>query len=285
MTNPANWLEWAPADAAEWIAVPTAHDDKYSRGVLGMLTGSNDYPGAAVLGAEAALRTGVGMLRYRGAPRAADAVLARRPEAVTAPGRVQAWLLGSGMDAATRDAATAAALAAALADGLPTVLDAGALDLVASATGPVVITPHFRELAGLLGRIGLEATADQIGRAPGEWAGLAAEKLAVTVLLKGSVTHIASPSGQRLTMSRGTPWLATAGTGDVLGGVLGALVATHSERIADDPDVLAQLAATAALVHALAAEQASAGGPLTALDLAGAVSRVIGDLVTVSLRL
>ena len=83
---------WQAEDARGWIAVPTEQDDKYSRGVLGMVTGSARYPGAAVLGAEAAARTGVGMIRYLGAQQAAQEVLRRRPEIVSAPGRVQAWL-------------------------------------------------------------------------------------------------------------------------------------------------------------------------------------------------
>ena len=101
-------------DAAAWIAEPSASDDKYSRGVLGVATGSDRYPGAAVLGVEAALRTGVGMVRYVGPSRATDLVLARRPEAVPGRGRVQAWLIGSGMDAADRDDALLTALASEL---------------------------------------------------------------------------------------------------------------------------------------------------------------------------
>ena len=85
MTGSAERLIWTAEDAREWIAVPTADDDKYSRGVLGVITGSHDYPGAAVLGVEAAARTGVGMVRYTG-PRAVGVmVLARRPEIVTSP--------------------------------------------------------------------------------------------------------------------------------------------------------------------------------------------------------
>src|SRR6188768_2589134 len=89
---------WTPADARDWIAVPDADSDKYARGVLGVVTGSDRYPGAAVIGVEAAIRTGVGMVRYLGADRPANLVLQRRPEIVTAEGRVKAWLIGSGMD-------------------------------------------------------------------------------------------------------------------------------------------------------------------------------------------
>jgi NAD(P)H-hydrate repair Nnr-like enzyme with NAD(P)H-hydrate dehydratase domain len=85
---------WGASDAARFIAAPDRDDDKYSRGVLGVITGSVHYPGASVLGVEAALRTGLGMVRYLGPERAQELVLQRRPEVVTAEGRVQAWLIG-----------------------------------------------------------------------------------------------------------------------------------------------------------------------------------------------
>lgn len=267
-------------EARDWIAVPGRADDKYTRGVLGVRTGSDDYPGAAVLSVEAAMRTGVGMVRYLGPARAETFVLQRRPEIVTVPGQVQAWLLGSGMAAAARDAETAAALEQALDEGLPTVCDAGALDLAGRATGPTVITPHFRELAGLLGLSGQPVTAAEVADAPGEWAIRAATALRVTVLLKGAVTHVASPAGTLLTVSSAPGWLATAGSGDVLGGILGALLATHSARIAADADALAALAATAAVIHKLAAARASDGGPIAALDVAEAVPATIAALLS-----
>jgi len=287
MAKPRRWLEWNDDQASDWIRVPGPADDKYTHGVLGMLTGSKEYPGAAVLGAEAAARTGVGMVRYLGPRRAGDLVLQRRPEVVTVPGRVQAWLLGSGLSVDTRSENVTSALDAALAEGLPTVCDAGALDRVAVGTGsprPIVITPHYRELAALLQVRGERAdtvTAEHIADDPGEWAARSARSLGVTVLLKGSVTHVAAPSGVRLTVSHAPAWLATAGSGDVLGGILGALLATNAERIAADADALPALAATAALVHSHAAELASAGGPLTALDVAEAVPAVIRALLAV----
>lgn len=279
MAKPRRWLEWEAAQARDWIAVPQATDDKYSRGVLGVRTGSSEYPGAAVLGVEAASRTGLGMLRYLGPRRVGALVLQRRPEIVTADGRVQAWLLGSGMDAASRSAETTKQLQKALRQGLPTLLDAGALDLVGAGTGARVITPHYRELAGLLGRSGETIAVEQIAADPGEWAVRAAGLLGVTVLLKGSTTHIASPTGIRLTVSRAPAWLATAGSGDVLAGILGALLATNAARIDADADALAALAATAAFVHAAAAHRASGGGPITALDIAEAVPATIAALL------
>ncbi len=271
----SSFTPWTPNDAREHIAVPTATDDKYSRGVLGVITGSATYPGAAVLGVEAALRTGVGMVRYLGAERAGDFVLRRRPETVTAPGRVQAWLMGSGMDAATRDPVIAKRLHDALAEGLPAVIDAGALDLLRGAAGPVLITPHFGELARVVG-----ATKEEVAADPASWVVRAAETLGVTVLLKGHVSYVASPDGTRLTASVAPSWLATAGAGDALGGILGALVATHAEAVAADGAMLARLAATASVIHGLAAERAGAGGPFTVLDLAENVSAVIAGLLS-----
>ncbi len=280
------WRTWSAEDASIWVAAPMESDDKYSRGVLGVVTGSDLYPGAAVLGVEAAVRTGVGMVRFVGAGHPTELVLQRRPEVVTATGRVQAWLVGSGMDASARAEDDSTRLRAALADGVPMVIDAGALDLIDDATGPVVITPHFRELASVLavkaaaGKPTPDApTPNAIAADPALWAVRAAELLQVTVLLKGHTTYIADPEGTRLRVSAGPPWLATAGSGDVLGGVLGALVATHARAVAADRSALAMLAATAAFVHGRAGERASAGGPIAALDIAEALPGTVAELL------
>ena len=279
----SEWKQWQAEDAAPWIAVPEESSDKYSRGVLGVVTGSDLYPGAAVLGVEAAARTGVGMIRYLGAHRPAAEVLRRRPEAVTAPGRVQAWLVGSGMDSGSRPPDDAHRLRGAFADGTPLVVDAGALDLIGTAAGPVVITPHYRELAGALASAGGgdQVSADEIAADPAGWATRAADRLGVTVLLKGHSTYVAAPSGARYAVTAGPAWLATAGSGDVLGGVLGALVATHAPRIHEEGDAaLAALAATAAWLHGRAGERASAGAPIAALDIAEALPAVIRELLS-----
>lgn len=267
------FLEWTRSDAAAHIAVPGAADDKYSRGVLGMITGSTEYPGAAVLGVEAALRTGVGMLRYLGPERPSNLVLQRRPEVVTKSGRVQAWLIGSGMDAKDRDSSVTEQVMDALGQSLPTVLDAGALDLLGSASGPCVITPHFGELSRVLG-----VDKGAIAADPAAWAARAADRLRVTVLLKGARTYIADPHGSQLVVASTNGWTATAGSGDALGGILGALFATHSEQIASDAALAARLAATASVLHGLAAERA--GGPFTVLDLASELSAVVTGLVS-----
>lgn len=275
------WREWTADDAAEWIVAPSAADDKYARGVLGVVTGSTDYPGAAVLGVEAAHRTGVGMVRYTGPRAVRAAVLARRPETVTVAGRVQAWLIGSGIDPGRRSFVLLGDLQHALADRLPVVVDSGALDLVGTHTAPTVITPHRRELAALLTAREIPVSIEEIRADPVGWAERAARELGVAVLLKGAVTLACDPDGDRYTVTAPTHWLATAGTGDVLGGILGALLATHHERLSVDADALTALAATAAWVHGEAARRASAevaGGPITALDVAEAVPGVIGML-------
>lgn len=266
---------FGPHDAAAWIAVPADDDDKYSRGVVGFVTGSALYPGAAVLGVEAAARTGVGMVRYLGAGRPTRLVLQRRPEAVTASGRVQAWVLGSGQDPEKLDEVTRELLDAALAQTVPIVLDGAAMARRSSAHGPVLLTPHARELSTLTGW-----DLDGIRADPARAAVRAAAELDATVLLKGHTTHVASQDGTLLRVSSAPSWLATAGAGDALAGILGALLATHHTELAADPRVLSPLAATGAVLHGLAAEAASAGGPLTILDLAAELPSVIARLLS-----
>ncbi len=147
---------WTRDDAARVLRMPTAADDKYSRGVVGIRTGSDAYPGAAVLGVEAAWRTGVGMVRYLGPSRPTGLVLARRPETVTVSGRVQAWVIGSGTDAGERSDAETAALREILSGSDPVVVDAGALDLAAGAAAPRIVTPHAREQSRLRSALGLD---------------------------------------------------------------------------------------------------------------------------------
>src|SRR5690606_1657856 len=156
---------------------------------------------------------------YLGDTEATSLVLHRRPEVVTSPGRVQAWLIGSGTDAADRTPSEREALLAALADGVPCAVDAGALDLVEHlddvTRSRLVLTPHRGELARLLT---VERTL--IEREPARWVEEAAHRLGTVVLLKGSVTFVAG-GGRTLALAEATPWLATAGAGDALGGVLG----------------------------------------------------------------
>ena len=270
---------WTVRDAARVLRRPTAADDKYSRGVLGVRTGSERYPGAAVLGVEAAWRAGVGMVRYLGPPAPTSLVLQRRPETVTADGRVQAWLIGSGTDANERSDADTALLRKILAADLPVIADAGALDLAVGAQAPRIVTPHGREHARL--RAMLELTEDSPTTDAERAASASGTSVALgaTVVLKGSVTIVASPDGWAVSVSVGTPWLATAGTGDVLAGAIGAVVAG-----AGSTAHLGPLAATGVWLHGRAASLAaadlgSAGGPITALDVAAALPRAVAEAI------
>lgn len=265
---------FGPVEAAAWIAVPGPGDDKYSRGVLGMVTGSSRYPGAAVLGVEAALHTGVGMVRYHGAGRPTRLVLQRRPEAVTVPGRVQAWVVGSGQDAEGLDEPSGALRALAVADSVPIVLDAGALALASAARGTRILVPHAGELARVLGIDRSEVLDDPVGAAQD-----AAARFQAVVLLKGHTSYVADHAGGLLSVSAAPAWTATAGAGDALAGVLGALLATHALELEADPGAALPIAATAAVVHGLAAERASRGGPFTVLGLCAELPAVIRRLV------
>jgi hydroxyethylthiazole kinase-like uncharacterized protein yjeF len=268
-----SFVRWTPTDASHHIQVPTEESDKYSRGVLGIITGSDRYPGAAVLGVDAALHTGVGMVRYLGGSRVSDLVLQRRPEAVTGNGRVQAWLIGSGTDAEVKEADAELLTDQALQQGLPVLLDGGALERVHEVSTPTIITPHIGELARVL-----EVDKAWIVDEPHVWAVRAAQQLGVTVVLKGHTTYVVG-GGVSIAVSHAPTWLATAGAGDALAGILGALMATHSDQVLSDPSLLARLGATAALLHGMAAERASAGGPFTVLDLIDRIPMVIADVV------
>lgn len=309
-------LRWDAARTAAHLAVPGPGADKYLRGVLGLRTGSAAYPGAAVLGAEAAWRTGLGLLRYvppvgdpepeLGLPTPAAAVLAARPETVfasDAEGRLRcdAWLVGSGTDPARRSFAEGEAIRRLLADDAPVVLDAGALGLLAGPEAerpraPTVATPHRGEFLALWRAAGLgERPAGWPagrGEAPDEAAlrdaaTALAGSLGATVLLKGSLTIAATPGGFHAACGPATPWLAAAGTGDVLAGILGALVATHAAAVRADPELLGPLGASAAVLHDAAARLAAAddgahpGRPITALDVAHALPATVERLLGV----
>lgn len=270
--------EWTSADTAAVLRVPTDSDDKYSRGVLGVRTGSDAYPGAAVLGVEAAWRTGVGMVRYLGGDRPTDLVLQRRPETVTVDGRVQAWLIGSGTDPGLRSRAETEALRGILTADEPVIVDAGALDLAPEATAPIIVTPHAREHARLRDLLGLGAESDAVAAVQETAAALGG-----VVLRKGAVTIVAAPSGWVRAVRADTAWLATAGTGDVLAGALGALVAGAAARGPVPADDLAALAASAAWLHARAAwlaSRARVDGPVTALDVADALAAAVGGVLS-----
>ena len=242
-------LSFEAGDVAARWPVPGAHDDKYTQGVTGVLAGSSTYPGAAVLCTGAAVATHSGMVRYAGGAHAE--VLARWPEVIASPsaasaGRVQSWVVGPGLGT---DDKGASALWFALDTDLPVIVDADALtilsahpELVVSRTAPTVLTPHAGEFARLAGA---PPGSDRVG---------ACRKLAdafgATVLLKGNVTVIADPGGPVYLNPAGQSWAATAGSGDVLSGMIGALLASGLPAV--------EAAAAAAFVHARAAALSAA---------------------------
>ena len=248
-------------DVATLVASPRGDAQKYSRGVVGVRAGSERYPGAAVLAVAGAGCGLAGMVRYDGT--AGPQVLDAHPETVTGAGRVQAWVVGSG---GGDDAGEA--LATSLADGVPVVVDADALSAV---TGPLVtravLTPHAGELARLLG-----TDRDSVEAAPLRHVREAAARFDAVVLLKGRRTLVAGPDGRVRVNTTGVSWLATAGAGDVLGGLVGALLAIGLDPFA--------AASTGAWLHGAAATLASGGAPLTATRVAEALPAAVRSVLT-----
>ncbi|GHE39897.1 bifunctional NAD(P)H-hydrate repair enzyme [Streptosporangium violaceochromogenes] len=264
------------ADVAARLPRPGAESDKYRRGVLGVAAGSRDYTGAAVLAVGGAVGAGVGMVRYAGVAEPVEQVRARWPEAVITElepgrgigevGRVQAWVLGPGLGTGPEALALARSV---LASDVPVLMDADALTLAAGhrellrRAAPVLITPHAGELSRLLGvpRARIEARRlEHVRRAAAE--------LGVTVLLKGSTTLVAEGERPVRVNLTGTPWLATAGTGDVLAGLAGALLAGGLDGY--------DAASCAAYLHGVAGRS----GPLAAGDVVRALPEAVRSVTT-----
>ncbi|WP_026117486.1 bifunctional ADP-dependent NAD(P)H-hydrate dehydratase/NAD(P)H-hydrate epimerase [Nocardiopsis alkaliphila] len=259
-------------DIARLLPGLGAEADKYRRGVLAVRAGSDRYPGAAVLCVGGALRTGVGMVRYGGGEEVLSQVIAHWPETVGArldlegddlsPGRVAAVVVGSGRGT---EPANADELRAVLESDRPVLLDADAITLLGAdeglaallpeRSGHTLLTPHAGELSRLLpdsDRADIEARRlEHVTRA--------AELYRATVLLKGSTTLIAHPDAPTVANPTGTPLLATAGSGDVLSGAAGALLAAGLPP--------QEAAMCAAYLHGRAAELVRAGAPISASDL------------------
>jgi len=257
------------ADVAARWPVPGPADDKYTQGVTGVAAGSATYPGAAVLASGAAVLATSGMVRYSGT--AADLVRARWPEVIATDefadaGRTQSWAVGPG--SGTGDAGRAL-LAAVLDRDVPVCVDADGLtllgehaDLRSALSGrPVVLTPHDREFARVAGEVG----RDRVGAAR-----RAAAELGVTVLLKGNATVVADPGGRTLVHPSVTSWAATAGSGDVLTGIVGALLAAGLEPW--------WAAGCAAFVHARGAELAADGAPAPASAIQASIPDAIRSI-------
>lgn len=269
-----------PGDVADLWPVPAPDAHKYTRGVVGVVAGSRAYQGAAVLTTSAAVQAGVGMVRYLGD--VGDAVVAAHPEVVVGHGRVQAWVFGPGIspDDAGQRRRIEYAFEHVRERGEAAVVDAGALGLLPPHVGPhAVLTPHAGELARVLAQRGEDVDRAAIEAQPLRWARRAQELTGATVLLKGPVTVVAGAHGAAYAQADAPPWLSTAGAGDVLAGLLGALLAGRVDAIHEDPTLAAALAATAALVHGRAAHRANPGGPISAQAVADALPGTIAELL------
>jgi len=275
-------------DVAEVWPVPGPTDDKYSRGVLGVVAGGEGYTGAPLLTCLSAVESGVGMVRYVGTPGPAAVVRQAVPEAVHGVGQVQAWAIGPGLDVDATGPEASAQLAAArdaLASDLPVLLDAGGLDLLSGPrTAPTLLTPHAGECARLLQHVALwpghegQEGLDGVDRSaveadPVTHARLLAAATGATVLLKGATTVVApaDPDAPVWSQADAPPWLATAGAGDVLAGLAGTLLAAGLA-----PDLAGALAA---LVHGVAADRANPGGPVRALAVAHGIPGTVAQLL------
>lgn len=261
LTLPASPLEaLQPGDVAALLPRPDGDSHKYTRGVVGVRAGSATYPGAAMLSVGGAACGLAGMVRYVGDRSVADRVRVRHPE-VVGPGRVQAWVVGSGSDADADQA-----LREALADDVPVVVDADALAFADLVTGrAAVLTPHAGELARML-----EVDRSAVEREQLAYARRAAERYDAVVLLKGRRTVVVEPGGTARVTTSGTPWLATAGAGDVLGGLIGALLAGGLTPF--------DAASVGSWLHGAAATLAAHDGPLVAGDVATALPDLIATL-------
>ncbi|MGW2269851.1 NAD(P)H-hydrate epimerase [Streptomyces yangpuensis] len=242
-------------DVAGLLPEPTASSDKYRRGVVGIVAGSAQYPGAAVLAVAGALRGGAGAVRYVGP--AADSVLARYPETLIGPGRVQAWVIGPGLGEGR-----AGEVADVLAGDAAVLVDADGLRgldpaVLRARTAPTLLTPHAGEAAALLGVSRESVEAGRLAAVR-----RLAERYGAAVLLKGSTTLVAAGGVRAVRVNpTGTPWLATAGSGDVLSGLAGSLLAGGLSA--------ADAGSVGAYLHGLAARRT--GGPLLAHQVAEAL--------------
>lgn len=261
----------APAEVGAHWPVPGPASDKYTQGVTGVAAGSATYPGAAVLASGGAVLASTGMVRFAGS--AAETVGARWPEvivtgAVTDAGRVQAWVVGPGIGTGS---AGRGVLSHVLGEGVPVCADADALTLLAQhpeladARDPgvaLVLTPHDREFARLTGE---QPGADRVAAARE-----AARRFGAVLLLKGNTTIVAAPDGRVLANAARSAWPATAGSGDVLAGMIGALLAAGLPP--------ATAAAVAVHAHELAADLAARGAPAPASMLLTALPEAIRRL-------
>lgn len=265
---------------------PLAGQHKFDRGHVLVRCGPAARTGAARLAAEAALASGAGLVTLA-VPRDAQAIVASQSTAVmladcddsdawrdlVADRRITATVIGpgNGVNAATRssiDATVANGTACVIdADGITSMVESceALFERIAASAAPVVLTPHEGEFERLFGEIATaEPSVSRLHRARA-----AAAVSHAVVVLKGSDTLVAAPDGRVRVNANAPAWLATAGAGDVLSGLVAALLAQGVEPF--------DAAAAAVWLHADAAWRC--GAPLTAERLVDGLPGAIGALL------
>ncbi len=263
---------------------------KYQRGVLGLIAGSSLYPGAAQLTARAAVNCGVGLLRTLVPEDIAPLLAVAAPETVPLNdeqirealssarrylhgrgAKISAWAIGPGLDSRTPPTGV---IAEVFASRQPAVIDASGLELVPAGPSeqPRVLTPHAKELRMLLRRAGVNVTIEEITADPIRWTRWAALSYNAVVLLKGPTNYIVAPDGSSLVVSHTAPQLATAGSGDVLTGILGYLLSDSSLTGVNGLQTVSnhrmmELAACAAVIHGHLGRTAALVGTVSASRL------------------
>ena len=295
-----------PQSAREFLFAPSADEDKYRRGVVGVVAGSDTYPGAGLLAAFAASNTGVGMVRLNSTRRVEDLVLHYAPGVVTVGGRIQSGVIGPGCTNERCD--DCRELAQFCIDSkLPLLIDAGALDLVrglidyadtrSRSLSRTILTPHHGEAARLLTQLGSPHSRADVDADPAASAKELASLTGAVILLKSATTvcsYLKHDQGSRtqeiVLIPQETPWAGVAGSGDVLAGTVAGIAAgfqARAERRRGNPSIseaeCATLASLGAWVHAQAAFRAGVGSqghahPIQAIDIARALPEIIGGL-------
>ncbi|MBV6656437.1 MAG: NAD(P)H-hydrate dehydratase [Devosiaceae bacterium] len=272
----------------------TADAHKHSHGHALVLAGPPETAGAGFLAASAALRVGAGLVILGASAAVHGASLGQAPALMRAAldgpkdlartldaGRFRACALGPGLPP---DEATRQLVYAALASDAPLVLDAGALtafagmaaplfDGIAAREAPVVLTPHLGEFRRLFGDASDAAGSDDPAPSKLEMAQAAAARSGAVVLVKGADTVVADPSGapEFCFVNASAPlWLATAGSGDVLCGLIAGLLARHHPAVE-----AAHLVGLAAWLHGAAAM--AVGPALVASDMEAGVEAVLAE--------
>ncbi|OKL46053.1 bifunctional ADP-dependent NAD(P)H-hydrate dehydratase/NAD(P)H-hydrate epimerase [Boudabousia marimammalium] len=270
--QPARTIVVGREDLPDLLPPADAWSHKYNRGVVTILAGSENYPGAALLAASgahgqtafsadlrAAALTAVhpGMVRYVGPPALQQLVVASYPRTVVSADlsaallKSDAVVCGPGWVGEGRYSQLREILKFAQTEGVAVVLDASALDLFARlyqdspatmAAAPTMITPHLGELRRIGDALGLvgEPNPVKLGARIAQLAG-------VVVLVKGHQSVALTPAGQAYTAPPGSPLLARAGSGDILSGILGAILAIRGScgiAAADESLALSAMAAT-----------------------------------------